>query len=228
MLAELLLRADAHGEAEGGGRVGVDPGRELVGVLAARLGERGDRVDDVRGLVRPTADRLRRQVGAVRLGEDPVGGDGGRRLAQRLGLRIRRVAGEGEVPAALDACREQLRLREAVHDDGAVVRAQHRLGVGVRGAGVDDDRQTELRGERELRREEAALLVLRVAAVVVVEPGLADRDRLRVVEQGAELADALRLGRRGLMRVDPERRVDAVVRASGRARDGTSRSPSRS
>ena len=81
-----------------------------------------------------------------------------RGLAQRLGLRVGRVAGEGEVPAALDAGGEQLRLREAVHDDGAVVRAQHRLGVVVRGPGVDDDRQNELRGERKLRREEAALL----------------------------------------------------------------------
>ena len=60
--------------------------------------------------------------------------------------------------------------------------------------------------------EEAALLVLRVAAVVVVEPRLADGDRLRVVEQSAELGDARRLGRRGLVRVDPERRIDAVVR----------------
>ena len=76
VLAELLLRGgSAHGRAEGGGRVGVEPRRELGRVLAAGLGQGGDGVDDVRGLVRPPAARLRRQVGAVRLGEDALGGN---------------------------------------------------------------------------------------------------------------------------------------------------------
>ena len=39
---------------------------------------------------------------------------------------------------------QQAGLGEAVHDDGAVVPAEHRLRVGVRRAGVDDDRQPEL------------------------------------------------------------------------------------
>ena len=59
-------------------RVRVGPGRERVRVLAARVRERRDGVDDVRRLVRAAADRLRREVRAVRLDEDPVARDRGR------------------------------------------------------------------------------------------------------------------------------------------------------
>ena len=45
-------------------------------LLVADAGERSDRVDEVRGLVLPTAHRLRREVWAVRLHEDPILGDG--------------------------------------------------------------------------------------------------------------------------------------------------------
>ena len=45
---------------------------------------------------------------------------------------------------------------------------------------------------------------MRRVVTVEVEPGLADRDRLRVVEQGAEVVELLRVAVRGLMRVDAE------------------------
>ena len=47
----------------------------LTRVLAAHFGERGDRVNDVRGLVRPPAARDRCEVWAVGLGQDPIAGD---------------------------------------------------------------------------------------------------------------------------------------------------------
>ena len=60
-------------------------GGELGRVLAACLGERGERVHDVRGLVRPAADGLRREVGAVGLGEDAVGRDAARAHSRSSG-----------------------------------------------------------------------------------------------------------------------------------------------
>ena len=173
--------------------------------------------------------RLRREVRAVRLGEDPVGGDGRGGLAQRLGLRIRRVAGEGEVPASLETGREQLRLREAVHDDGAVVGAEHRLRVVVRGAGVDDDRQAELGGERELRREEAC--AARPSRRRRSGSRARPRRRRRLSDARATArssSDTCGLAGCGLMRVDPERRVDAVVSGQVERARGTSRSRCRS
>ena len=139
-------------------------------------------------------------------------------LAQLRRLRVGHVAGEGEVPAALEPGGEQARLGEAVHDHGSVVPAEDRCGVVVRLARVDHDREPELARELELGLEEPALLVLRLAAVVVVEARLADRDRLRTVEQLAQLADAVRLLAGRLVRVDPERREDAVVLLGDRER----------
>ena len=193
------------------------------------VGERGDRVDDVGGLVRPAAQRLRREVGAVRLGEDPVGGDRSGRLAQLSRLRIGDVAGEGEVPAPLEPGREQAGLREAVHDDRAVVRAEDRRGVVVRRARVDDDRQPELARELELRLEEAALLVLRLGAVVVVEAGLADGDRARVrrAARAARRPGAPRPSPPGAGRSRAPRTRRRSPRRS-RARRGTTRFRSRS
>jgi hypothetical protein len=91
------------------------------------------------------------------------------------------------------------------------VAAKHRLGVGVGGAGVDDDGQFELGCERELGLEEPPLLVLPFGAVVVVEACLADRDGAVVGQQLAQLADPVCLGRPGLVRVDAERGVDDVA-----------------
>ena len=68
---------------------------------AADVGQHGERVEDVRRLVALAAHRLRREVRAVRLGEDPVIRHGRRRLAEGGRLRVRDVAGEGNVvPAA--------------------------------------------------------------------------------------------------------------------------------
>ena len=99
--------------------------------------------------------------------------------------------------------------------------AQHRLGVVVRRARVDDDGKLRARRPaRAGRGKQASLLGLAVGAVVVVEARLADGDRLRVREQLAQLVDAPGFVAPGLVRVDAERRVDAVVplgQSQGRA-----------
>ena len=110
-------------------------------------------MNDVCGLIRPAAPRLRREVGAVGLGEQPLAWNGARGLTQLLGLREGDVAGEGEVIAALDCDRQELGRREAVQDDGARKRLQRggRL-LGSR-ACVDDDRLAELCGQLQLALE---------------------------------------------------------------------------
>ena len=69
------------------------------------------------------------------------------------------------------------------------------------------------------RVEEAALRVVRRVVAEVVEAGLADGDGALVGEQVAQLVEPLGLGAAGFVRVDAERRVDAVVlRRRARAR----------
>ena len=95
-----------------------------------------------------------------------------------------------------------------------------RVGVGV--AGVDHDRQPGRRGNLELAVEERPLTLAGSEIVEVVEAGLADRDDGRVLEQLDELGEPLGVRSAGLMRVDPERREDALFgvrdRESGTAR----------
>ena len=82
----------------------------------------------------------------------------------------------------------------------------------VGGAGVDHDRLAELGGELELRFEEAALGVVRRVVAEVVEAGLADGDGARVARAARAARRAGRAsGSSGLVRVDAERGVDAVV-----------------
>ena len=90
------------------------------------------------------------------------------------------------------------------------------LGVGL--AAVNDEWLAELLGEREVRLEKAALVGGLGEVMEAVEPGLPHRDRLRVGEQRAQLVQPPRLGGGRLVRVDPERRVDAVVRPGERER----------
>ena len=186
---------------------------ELGGVLAARLRERGDGVHDERGLVALAAHRLRREVGAVGLGEDAVGRHLRRGEAQVDRLRERRVAGERDVPAALERRLEQVRRGEAVQHDraGEVGERSERVGVGR--ARVDDGGLAGLGGDVELLREEAQLLVARRVVAEPVETGLPHRDRARVREQLAHLGD-VGVGRVArLVRMDAEDREDVLVRS---------------
>src|SRR5579859_5255491 len=73
----ILVNAAAprrRSQREHGGRVEVDLGGQLGRVGAPQLGEQGQRVQDVGGLVPFSAPRLRREVWAVGLGEQPLAG----------------------------------------------------------------------------------------------------------------------------------------------------------
>ena len=109
-------------------------------VLAASLGQDGERVQHVGGLVPLAAQRLRGEIRAVRLGEDPVGGNGRRSLAELGRLRVRDVPRERDVVAALDADVEEPGRREAVEDHCAWEPGESVGRVGVRIARVDHDR----------------------------------------------------------------------------------------
>lgn len=85
---------------------------------------------------------------------------------------------------------------------------------------VDDDRQTEVVGQPELRLEDLLLHVARREIVVVVEPDLPDRDDLgvaRVTGDGVEVAR--REGAR-LVRVHPRRAVEIIIRVGEREPGG--------
>ena len=120
VLAECLLRADGrHARPSPNARSAFSSMRRSSsdGCLLTLGREDGERVDHVGRLVAPTADGLRGQIGAVRLGQDPVGRDAGRRLPKSVGLRVRHVAGERDVVPPLERRIEQVGLREAVEDD---------------------------------------------------------------------------------------------------------------
>ena len=122
VLPELAVGCDRelHGSENAAAAFPVDPRTEVGRVDAADPGERLEGEHDVRGLVRPAAAGLRRQVGAVRLDEDPLVRDLRRGGSQIGRLRVRDVAGERDVVAAFEHRLQQARRREAVHDDRAV------------------------------------------------------------------------------------------------------------
>ena len=102
---------------------------------------------------------------------------------------------------------------------------EHRRRVGIGVAGVDHDGQSRCRGQLELPLEQRALCVSRREVVEVIEPGLPDRDRARMLDQSAELVEPRRLGSAGLVRVDPDGRVDALLRLGDRKRGPTGFDP---
>ena len=83
VLAERLLGSDAHGSAKAAAAFACGRRGKVIEGLATRLGQDVQRVDDVRRLVRSSAERLRREVRAVGLDEDAVARD--RALPPRAG-----------------------------------------------------------------------------------------------------------------------------------------------
>ena len=180
--------------------------------LAARLGERADRVDDVARLVRPAPNGLRGEIRTVGLDEDPIERNDGRRLPQRGRLRVRGVTCERNVVATLRGERRDLGRREAVQDDRAGKRLERSRSLLVGLTVVDHDGELELIREPELCVEQLPLLDRRRVPANRVEPGLADRDHLRMAEKLAKLVESSGFGRARLVRVDAERGEHALVR----------------
>ena len=118
VLAERLLgdagRSRAR-QAERRARVPVDLRLERRDLVAARLRENGERVEHVGRLVPLAAQRLRREIGAVRLGEDPVG------------RNDRRGVSQARSPSGTSRCRRTTRSTRA--------RQRSRAGPGPRSSG---------------------------------------------------------------------------------------------
>ena len=154
VLAVGLLRDDVHGSPKTVAALASICAASCVRLLAPGLGEGRDRVRDVGRLVRTPSARHRREVRAVRLGEDPVGRHLGRRDAQLRRVPVRHVPREGDVVAALERRLEQARRREAVEDDVAVEAREHGERLRVGGPRVDHGRLAELGRERQLPLEQ--------------------------------------------------------------------------
>ena len=120
VLAERLPRRDAHSPKTASAFASIWPRIAVV----VQLREKIVCVDDVGRLVALASDGLRREVRAVGLGEQPVGGDLAGGGSQVVGVLVGDVPGERDVPAAFERDLEQVRRGEAVENDRPVVGAQ--------------------------------------------------------------------------------------------------------
>ena len=85
---------------------------------------------------------------------------------------------------AMDQSAKRMRARTL----RAFSRNRDRVGIGI--ATVHDERQADCTRSRDMRAKESALYIARTAIVMIVEPGFADADDLRMVREGNELVDA--------------------------------------
>ena len=117
--------------------------------------------------------------------------------AQLVGLRVRDVAGERDVVAALERRRQRRRRREAVQDDRAVEAGEHvaRVSASASRVWMTTGLPSSL-ASSSCASNSARCAVARRVVAEVVETGLADGDRRVVLEQLAELVDAPRFRRR--------------------------------
>ena len=209
VLAELASSArDAHGRPKAAVAFASICARELVRVLAARR-RRARRAcarrtparsgGRARAAARGTGSRSRRGCRSA--------GTCARGVAQLVRVRVGDVAGERDVPAALErrsGAAPATRSSAARPCRRSAASSAERVVVG--GARVDDDRQlAELGCELELRLEEPPLRVARRVVAVVVEAGLADGDDASDARAARELGERRRRVA-GLVRVDAERR----------------------
>ena len=222
---------DAHGEAEGGAsRSRRSRARARPASSPRAAASAATRVDDVRGLVRAAAQRLRREVGAVRLGEDPIGGNGGRGLAQLLGLRIRRrcrrtrSTSPARAPAASSSGSEK-QCMTTVPSCAPSIAPVSSFAARV---WTTTGRPSSC-ASPSCASNRRPLFLAPVGPVVVVEPGLADGHGLRVSRVSSRSSPTRYASRRppGAGRSRARRR-HRRARRRWRARRGTTRCPSRS
>ena len=97
--------------------------------------------------------------------------------------------------------------------------------IGV--AGMDDERQPGLARRRDMADEALALHITRGVVVVVVEPGLADGDHLRLRGDGDEIGGRHVGFLGGVVGMRADRTVDAVVAIGQRLQRRKSPDPGR-
>ena len=156
--------------------------------------------------------RHRRQIGRISLHQQALVGHTARRVAHFFGIAESNDAGKGNVKAALHRPEGRVViLDEAVHHTAHLVRAlfvQDAQRVFGRLAHMDDERLADVARTAHLDPQ-TLLLQLRIDRIPkVVEPGLADRDDLRITRQTREFVARQR---RPLVvvRVHPDRGIDA-------------------
>jgi len=193
-------------------RVGARDDRSDVD--AQYLGDDARGIGDVTDLVALAAVRDRREIRAVGLEDDRVESDLAHGVAQRLRGLERHHAADPQHQVQL--ARKQLGLGrrpgKTVHH--AALRArivsvpQRGHEVVVRLPLMKDQRQRAVARVGELRREDGALDFARAVIVVIVEPGLADRDDVRAEPFAQRVQGARQVGRRvlRLVRMDPDGR----------------------
>ena len=220
VLAEALARSDAHSAEHPRSRCASICASSSAASTPRSSASASSVWHDVRRLVALAAHRLRREIRAVGLGEQPVGRDAASRVAQVVGVLVGDVAGERHVPAVLERRRRAAAAtRSSGGSTGPSCASEACARVVVGRARVDDDRLAGLACELELRVEQLLLRRVRRVVAEVVEAGLADGDRARDA-RAARAARRAQVERRarGLVRVDAEARVDAVARLGARER----------
>ena len=149
------------------------------------------------------------------------------RLAKLRRLRVRHVPGERDVVAPLDRRLEQAGRREAVEDDGARERRRgrppcprRRRGCGSRPAGPPPTASSSWRSK-------SARCAVRAARGRGSSRARSPRPRRPrgCSTQLDELVESRGLGAARLMRIDPERREDALLGFGDRERGMTGRDP---
>ena len=137
--------------------------------------------------------RLRRHIRAVRLDHQPLERHGGARLADAGGVLEGQHAGERNVETHIHVLARGLgAAAEAVHH-AALYAARldelERFRAGV--ARVDYHGQVRFPDQLELAREGAALRFAVRLVIMVIEPDLAYRDRLRLRREAKQLGTVL-------------------------------------
>ena len=140
--------------------------------------------DDVRRLVRASADGLRREIRAVRLDEQTVQRHERCGIAKVGSVRESDVSGERDVVPALERRRQERRGGEAVEDDGAARIAARAAAVSSAASRlwITTGRPSSS-ARSSCASKSAALLAQGRGIAKAVESGLPDRDDLRMSEQ---------------------------------------------
>jgi hypothetical protein len=193
------------GQTEEAPGVGRRRQPKLAWIVPAHGGDLLQRIRDPRRLVSLSAMRHRREVRRIGLNKKAIVRHHSNQIVVRPLLEGDDTA-EGDVPARGDReFRQGLRTGVAVQDSdnsSAACLANRGSRIVLRVPCVDDHRKLRLVSERNLGRQRRALRFARRVVVVVVETTLTHRDRASL-EKAAELWDvALRIERRGVVRVN--------------------------
>src|ERR1051325_6036760 len=190
-------------------------GGDLLGGSAngARYGS-----EDVRQEGRLVAPRLRwrmqvarREVGRIRLEQQPIGGNVAHEREQMAtAALVADPAGDADVEAELEIGVQLLLLAGEAMRHGVLhaVRAQDLREARMRVARMQEERLADLEAELELRDEPFLLVGMRRIVAVEVEAAFADRDAARMRRELTQLAERRVIAVARMVRMDAGRAVE--------------------